>query len=277
METNIKMIFFDLDGTLLSRNQQMSEATIKALEEVRGRGIKITLCTGRMPAMLKVFVSQLKLDIPYAACNGSIIIDPLTDNIIYKCPIEKKLAIDFINYCYENNLDFTALALEKCYFLKEKERIKRFRGYNALAESLGQPLFNYEIINDNPLPNFENIDVFKIAISEEMPGENNKAIEYLKTLGNVSYSYSGLGLLEAYSPKISKGTGVTQIAKQFGLEPSQVCVFGDYENDLSMFNVARISVAMGNSIEEVKKASTFITLPNYEDGVAYAVNKLFLD
>ena len=59
-----------------------------------------------------------------------------------------------------------------------------------------------------------------------------------------------------------------------GLNKNEVCVFGDYINDLPMFRAAGMSVAVGNADDEVKTKATFITESNNEDGVAKAVLRI---
>ena len=68
--------------------------------------------------------------------------------------------------------------------------------------------------------------------------------------------------------------------KAFGLYKSspvpmeQVMAIGDNENDLSMFEVAGLSVAMGNANERVKASARFETLPNDAQGVAAAIRAI---
>ena len=61
-----------------------------------------------------------------------------------------------------------------------------------------------------------------------------------------------------------------------GLTPENLMACGDNPNDLAMIKLAIIGVAMGNAEEVVKAQADFVTLPNYEDGVAYAIEKFVL-
>ena len=71
----------------------------------------------------------------------------------------------------------------------------------------------------------------------------------------------------------SKGEAVQYLANYLSLDRSEVMCIGDSENDLSMIEFAGIGVAMGNAIDKVKKASTFITESNTNSGVAKAIMK----
>ena len=64
------------------------------------------------------------------------------------------------------------------------------------------------------------------------------------------------------------------LCEVLGLSKDEVCVFGDYINDLPMFRAAGMAVAVGNADDEVKKKATFVSSSNNEDGVAKAVIRI---
>lgn len=66
------------------------------------------------------------------------------------------------------------------------------------------------------------------------------------------------------------------LAEYLGLTAENVMAIGNHENDLVMIGYAGAGVAMGNAIDEVKAISQFVTHPNTEDGVAYAIEKFVL-
>ena len=51
---------------------------------------------------------------------------------------------------------------------------------------------------------------------------------------------------------------------------------GDSGNDLEMLQASGLPVAMANAEENIKKAASFITKSNEEDGVAAAIEKFVL-
>ena len=61
-----------------------------------------------------------------------------------------------------------------------------------------------------------------------------------------------------------------------GIPPEQIATFGDMPNDMSMFAKGGISIAMGQSSEEVKKAATYVTTSSEEEGFANAVERYVL-
>ena len=69
----------------------------------------------------------------------------------------------------------------------------------------------------------------------------------------------------------SKGAALQAACDHLQIDPQQVIAFGDAENDLAMFRLAGASVAMGQAHDEVKAAADYVAAPNYENGVAQAV------
>ena len=67
-------IFFDLDGTLLNQKHQLSQATIQTIAELRSRGIKVCLASGRTYHSMLPFYQKLNLDTPLACYNGAKVV-----------------------------------------------------------------------------------------------------------------------------------------------------------------------------------------------------------
>ena len=61
-----------------------------------------------------------------------------------------------------------------------------------------------------------------------------------------------------------------------GISPEEVVVFGDGENDISMFLESSASVAMGNATDDVKRKAAYVTSSNTENGIAAFLKKYVL-
>lgn len=99
---------------------------------------------------------------------------------------------------------------------------------------------------------------------------------------NLASQFPGVGLtraipfiLELHDPHINKGTSLTHICNDLGIEPKNAITFGDGENDVSMFRVAQWSVAMGNAMQAAKDAATYIGQTNDEGGVGVFLDRVF--
>ena len=72
----------------------------------------------------------------------------------------------------------------------------------------------------------------------------------------------------------TKGAALQAACNHLGIDRSETVAFGDAENDLEMFRAAGAAVAMGQADDATKAAATFVTKPNTEAGVGYAIDRL---
>ncbi len=53
-----KLVVFDMDGTLLNSDHIVSKENLKALEYLKGKGIKVVIATGRPSELLKKYTIE---------------------------------------------------------------------------------------------------------------------------------------------------------------------------------------------------------------------------
>lgn len=119
-------------------------------------------------------------------------------------------------------------------------------------------------------------NVLKIVGYDQENKRLNAFETLISTLSDVHCESTGYGLMSAANIKASKKTALWAIMQQMNIKAENVCVFGDYTNDLSMFECAKNRIAVANAVEDVKKQATFITLSNQDDGVAYYLENLII-
>ena len=76
---------------------------------------------------------------------------------------------------------------------------------------------------------------------------------------------------------VSKGKGLEYLIERLNIDKSEIMVIGDNENDISMFKIAGLAVAMENGEDILKRIAHTITDTNNEDGVANAIEKYALN
>lgn len=271
----IKLIVCDLDGTLLDERKQISDASLRAIERAREVGITTTICTGRTPSMLQVYSRNLDIQAPLIAANGGVIFDTRTDKVLYKKTIAPDVASPLLSFCQQNKMDYAVLAAKSSFFPRNSVRIKRIEQYNHIAQSEGlQPIslrfFDYghsAALSDT---------IYKILIYEQEEGQQKFAEEYLRKIPELIYTSSEKGLLDISAGGVSKGNGLSKLARLLGIEERHICVFGDYYNDISMMEKAGFPIAMGNAPDDVKQAALAVTDSNEENGVALGIEKYIL-
>ena len=82
--------------------------------------------------------------------------------------------------------------------------------------------------------------------------------------------------MEIFSENASKGTALAALAQHLGIRTEEIACIGDGENDLSMFRVSGLKIAMGNSVAALKAQADHVTADHLHDGVARAIHRYIL-
>ena len=136
----------------------------------------------------------------------------------------------------------------------------------------------YTILDDNNLDFLENEYIAKVLFQ-------NTDVPYLMSLepnmkhiikNHCSVSYSSNRFMEFNAPNVNKGNGLINLAKILNIEIEEIIAIGDNYNDLSMLELAGLSVAAGNAVEDVKKICDYTTKANNNEGVVSEVIEKFI-
>lgn len=252
----IKGIFFDVDGTLISKEHSyISDQLLEALKELRQQGIKLFIATGRHYLELeKLGINrQFKFD-GYLILNGGYCFDD--QGIIYTNPIDKIDVAKIVEYTENNNL--------ACSFVESNDL------YINLINEL---VVEAQIFLNTPLPPVKDIrralenDVYQID-----PFVEESEIKSIMNLAqNCKYTQwydSGYDIIPL---KGGKQEGIKAMINHYGLKKDEVMAFGDGHNDIEMLQYVGTGICMENGHEETKKVSDFITVSVYDDGIVSAL------
>ena len=272
----IKLLAFDLDGTILLNHKEIPKPNLDALEKAFQKGVHIVPTTGRMKTFIPNYITELSF-VQYAiTANGGGVYDIRTGERLYKALIETKQAAEIVKiikkydlYCeyYLNGEAFTIRndvdTAMKHHGIPETKRFflsKKYHYFDDVNELLSDSSNEFEKINLNYVPE-------KIFL--EVKNE-------IKKIPDLCVTSSLLDNIEINHKNATKGLGISALCEKLGILQDEVMSIGDGSNDISMLEWAGTSVAMGNAIDEAKFVAKYIT-DNCEDfGFAKAVEKLIL-
>jgi len=261
----------DLDDTLLGRDKRISRRNRERILKLQKTGIPFTIATGRSHLQIREFISQLEIKIPVITCNGGVVSTPGDEEILSVSYIKPQIATAICAFCEEKGLDYLMYTAKDICYTKDSQRILGYVKYNANLQNkkFSVPLKCMDDTNDED---------FQRAIKILVLGDCDM-LDYIGNKfnkdGELTIVSSGKGLIDIMTKSTSKGDAVCYLAKTLNIDIKDVAVFGDSPNDVSMFEVAGISVAVDNAVGEVKALATHKTAANYEDGVALALDDLF--
>lgn len=271
---NIKFIVTDLDGTFLTSDKIISDVNLKAVSELKNKDIAFTIATGRMGLMVKAYKNELDINVPYITCGGSVIYNS-DGTILKKITLNTNSSIKILDFAKENNIEYLVYLQEDVYFTRDSIRRKQFERYNEIAKLRGEELIKFNYIDNN---HSELVDggIIKILAVSKTENDLERLKAFIDTLDDVYYVMSEKIAMDILPVEATKGNATITIAEHLGIKNDEILVFGDYFNDISMFDITKNSVAMKNALDDVKKHANMITKSNDEDGVAYIINKYIL-
>lgn len=273
----MKIIAVDLDGTLLAEDLTIQEKDINALKSGQKRSYIVTIATGRALFDAKQIISKYQLNCPIIASNGAQIY--VDEKKIYEHVIDSNVIQPIVQWLNQENLYYQVYLTDK--IIASNEGINQLQkdvvsldphfNKNMFWEAIKPQIYQngLEVVPDIRKPaNYR--FVIKLMVVSPNLSKLHQAKEYLNQIKGCSVSSSGAFNLEITSTGVDKGAALHKICEYYGTTTENTIVIGDNLNDMPMFKIAGIGIAMGNADERLTKVATHITLSNYNCGVAYA-------
>lgn len=272
----IRMIGFDLDGTLLTTDKVLTKRTKHVLTKAAEQGIIVLPATGRPLSGLPKELLDMPI-IRYAVTtNGAKVVEVETGKVLYEklIPVGKASQILDIFEEYDTLRDI-------CYDgvgYTDKDNLARVYDYVATT-AMGDYIFAVR----EPVPDIrkklleENRDLDKVQALFRNQADKEKAWKRIDALGGVEATGALENNIEVNAEGVNKGTALLRLGKILGIERGEIMAFGDGANDKKMLEVVGVGVAMDNAVSEVKEIADYITVSNDEDGVAGFIEKYVLE
>lgn len=278
MNDNYKIVFIDIDGTLVNDEKQIPKENIETIKKLKTKGIEVVLASGRPYHSIEKY-SNIAGAMPYIiGSNGGVVVNYKEDKLLYNANIDKPLALEILKFVKANNL-FTAitlsgnLVLENEMYSLTKENRDELIVVNSLEEYLkntNESIIKFSIMSDNKedlqIAREKLINKFNITITNVdtfvIPNKYRKA-------GKNPY------IMDVMKEYVNKGEAIKKLCKYLNLNTQEAIIFGDGLNDIEMFELDAYKVAMKNAKDKIKEMADFVTISNNEAGVAYKLNKIF--
>lgn len=272
----IRLIAFDLDGTVFDNHKKILTETKSILEKAAGQGIEIVPATGRPFIGMAEEIKKLKGVRYILTSNGSGVYE-----IGGRCVYENCMHLEEFLPMFER---LEKLEVMADVFVRGQGYMNENRTYLIPRLYASEEIRDYIRHSRRCLPSQSaylrerGIDVEKLTINFAL-GEDGKRIDYEKAWsivqeypGFCSVS-GGMQNIEVTKRGVSKASGLRELGKILGITMDEMLVFGDSGNDLEMIQEAGIGVAMANGEEEVLAAADFVTKSNTDNGIVFAIQK----
>lgn len=261
---DIKLVVFDLDGTLLNDHGKIGEETKAVVKELKKIGVKFSFASGRLHSAITRFADELDIRLPVISLDGALIKNAKDSTILYESFLRKthvKKALELS----ERYLVNTALCHpEAIYFTEQNSIIPQITDkFGALYKEVD----SYNNYMNNTL------EVF-------FAGDNRKTIMFLRdkmsfpfTFGVSSsfyrsHSNENIYYLELRRAGSTKGNALKRLLKYLHISESETAVMGDWYNDIPMFQTNTFRVAVSNAVAELKRNADYVTKKSNNEDAA---------
>ncbi|SME38855.1 Putative bifunctional phosphatase/peptidyl-prolyl cis-trans isomerase [Bacillus mobilis] len=252
-----KVVFFDVDGTLLSEiDRSMYESTKEAIQSLIDKGVHVVVTTGRPYSLCSQF-KELGIN-TFISANGAHI--KCGETVLHKSVLSSEIVHDISEFAelHGHGISYFTEDFAMNGIASDNERVMQ-----ALSETL-----NLEKYPEKSRDLSEEVYCLCLYADEI---ESQKFLERYPKLTFERFHNYVINVLE--DSKVSKLTAIQKVLDHLNICKSEAIAFGDGGNDIEMLQYVGLGIAMGNGGEELKKKADFVTKKSSEGGILFALKK----
>ena len=261
----VRLVLSDVDGTLVTPDKTLAPSTVAAVADLEAAGVAFAVTSSRPPRGLAGLVEPLDLRLPLGAFNGGMIVTP-------ELAVEFEAAIDaprvgpIVEALVDAGLSVWVYRGARDWFVLDPAGPHVEREVHAVGFA-PDVLDTFADLRD---------DVIKVVGVSDDPERMERAERAVRARAgeSVAATRSQSYYLDVTDSRAHKGAVVRYLADRLGIPVAEIATIGDGGNDLDMFAVSGMSVAMGNASDEVKAGASVVTSSNDDDGFARAVETI---
>lgn len=272
--SNYDLIAFDMDGTLLNSQKQITKDTLDMISLAESKGKVVCLSTGRCMPELSGHIPHIPGLRYIIGDSGTFIRDLKTGKDIFSSPLSAEIASEILRRVRESGED-VMLHIHSERSIAQKSHVAHMADYNM---GIYQTMFERICF----LPE-NSIDFFfsapfapnKVNLYCREAQQREKMHALLADL-DIEFTYVEGCSMECTPVGTSKGKGLKYLCDYLSIPIERSIGVGDADNDLEMLSYAGLAVAMGNAKDNVKALADVIVADNDHDGCAEAIRRFLL-
>ena len=262
----ISLVLADVDGTLVTREKILTERAIRAVQALRERGIRFAVTSGRPPKGMGMLIEPLGITEPIAGFNGGLFVHPDL-SIIEAKTLPREAAEKTVEVLRDHKVDVWV-------YSGEDWLVPDAKGPHVDREQWTVK-FAPRVTGDFGAALDSAVKI--VGVSDDLELMKKVERDAQEALGDsASAARSQPYYLDVTHPQANKGGVVTSLERMLGVKASEIATLGDQPNDVLMFRRSGLSIAMGQSSDEVKQAATYVSDSSEEEGFAKAIERYVL-
>ena len=259
------LICTDLDGTLYRNDKTISNENKEAIEYFKREGGYFTFITGRMPYYSVAAYNAVNPNVPFGCVNGGGVYDGVAQEYVWTTdmPSDVMGLVQYIDELFPD-IGIQICLFDKTYFVKENQAMKTFRSLTGIPNLV----CDYREIKE---------PIAKIIFGSNSEDEIlniEKALNEHPLADNFDFVRSERTLFEILPKGVHKGLALSKLVEHLKIDPKRTIAIGDYNNDIGMFKVAGLGIAVSNACKEALDAADLVTVSNEEHAIARIISEL---
>lgn len=261
-----KIVFSDLDGTLLNNAHHVPQSTALYLRTLVARGVPFVIVTARMPAAALPLQREIGISCPMICYGGALTLDKDLKPLRSLCLTPQQSA--------------AVVAFAKAHFPQAQASLYAHDDWYAFAPQAPEIKLESQItgVRVQPMPALWDKQVQAHKVFFITP-DSATCEQMLQALGQqfpaLAVSHSGFGHIEVTAPEAVKAKAMQSLCQTLGIDIACAVAFGDSLNDADMLRAAGLGVAMENASPQAKAAAKRICPSNEQEGVKQTLQALF--
>jgi Cof subfamily protein (haloacid dehalogenase superfamily) len=262
--SRIALVVSDVDGTLVTHDKRLTDGARRAVRRLHDAGIGFTITSSRPPVGMRFLIEPLGITLPLGPFNGSSIVDtqlnPIEQHLIPADAAARSIEL------------LERFGVDVWLFTNEQWIVRREDG-KYVPHERSTIRFDPTFARDFEPWLASACKIVGASADAPLLERCEKAMQ--AALGSEAFVVRSQSYyLDITPPGRDKGTFVDAMARRLNIPAAEIATIGDMQNDLAMFKVSGLSIAMGNATDDVKRQATHVTASNDEEGFAAAIDMI---
>ncbi|BBP98399.1 hypothetical protein BSFA1_35280 [Burkholderia sp. SFA1] len=261
-----ELVVTDCDGTLLYTDKALGQPAIDAVRRLLDARVRFTVASSRPGKGMRHIVEALGVDMPYASYNGGSLVRPQTWELLSSHKLPRDVVQTSLEMFAAANVDVWVFIDDNWYLTNP----------DATYVPLETRTVGYAGVR---VTRFDDVDLGAV---DKIVGSTADTAHLAQVEADLQKALEGRGhaarsqtyYLDVTSLEANKGTAVRELARIANVPLERVAVLGDMGNDMAMFEIAGVSIAMGQASETVQRRASLVSKSNDEDGFAIGIDAL---
>lgn len=250
-----KIIFSDLDGTLLNDNKKISKEDMESIRRATEAGHRFVIATGRPHSSAYKVATELGLNFKgtyIISFNGAQIYECGSCRVVYRAAVPMDIVHELFDFAHRHDVHIHTYMDGKVAALRHNEALQWYLDHTNIGGWCGEDLFDR--MGEEPCK------CIMVALNDRARLERYKKILTERYAEKISFTMTCDEYLECMSYGVSKGSAIVRLAELLGVDLVDTIGCGDEENDIEMIRQAGVGVAMCNGRDTVKAVADYITM-----------------